>query len=216
MDNKGTNTRWTGSRARRGGRMLNSSLRKYEDALFGRGSSVLLREAKTALNGEGIVLDCGSGSGYLSIPIARALKKGEVICLDASADMLEVLKAKAAKAGVEGRIRILVADATETGLDDEAVDMVVSSNVLHELFSPQEALKEWARVLKPGGLMILVDFADTRFSRMFMHHSHGGAEHGPFSADLLSEAMREAGLEEVQVEKRRSQLVASARRFTKA
>jgi ubiquinone/menaquinone biosynthesis C-methylase UbiE len=197
--------------------MLNSSLRRFEEAvLFGRGVSILLSKAKAALKGQGVVLDCGSGSGYLSISIARDFQDGEVICLDASADMLEVLKEKAAKAGVQGRIRPLVADAAETGLEDGSVDMVVSSLVLHELSSPLEALKEWARVLKPGGLMMLVDFADTRYTRMLILHGHGGAEQCAFSAERLSDAMREAGLEEVQVEKRRSLLVASARRFMRA
>ena len=213
MTEEGAKNKWVGWRARVGGRLLNSPLRRLAEALvMGNGSSLLLREVRGSLRGGDVVLDAGCGSGYLSIPITRMLADGQVVCLDSSMDMLALLERKLRKAGLEGRTRTVLTDAADSGLADASIDIVVSMNLVHELGSPADAMAEWVRVLKPGGRTLVVDFRDTPFVRRFMRHGHDEEAHGPFFAEELSGLMSDAGLDDVKVEPRRNVLVASGRK----
>lgn len=213
MTEEGAKNKWTGWQARVGGRLLNSPLRRLAEALvMGNGSWLLLSDVRASLRGGDVVLDAGCGSGYLSIPITRMLADGQVVCLDSSMDMLALLERKLRKAGLEGRTRTVLTDAADSRLADASIDIVVSMNLVHELGSPADAMAEWARVLKPGGRMLIVDFRDTPLVRRFMQHGHGGEAHGPFSAEELSGLMSDAGLDDVRVEPRRNVLVASGRK----
>ena len=106
------------------------------------------------------VLDVGAGTGYLSLPLARAVGvDGRVECVDISDDLLEVLRTKARKQQLSERISIRVAPAQSLGYADCVFDAVYSSYLLHEL--GEEAgvfLSEARRVLKPLGELVLADY----------------------------------------------------------
>src|SRR3954453_16604187 len=121
--------RWSGRRARR----------EIEQAL-GRG----LRAGE-------VVLDVGCGTGWYAAGLRRGcrdLAGLTVIGADLSAGML----ASARAAGAEP---LLQADAERLPLAAASVDVVVTRGVLHHLPSPQAALAEWKRVLKPDGAVVM-------------------------------------------------------------
>lgn len=208
MGEKQPGTEWTGRTGRLGAWFLASPWRRWSEVLVGRSREALLEEVFSRLRGDEIVLDVGCGSGYLSLPIAARLTSGKVLGLDLSDDMLEAMKKRAAKAGLDHRIEMIKAPADASGLGDASVDWVVCNNVLHELPDCEAASKEWARVLKPGGRVALSDFRATRPFKFFMSLRHGEDAHGPFSTEGLEALLGQTGLEEVKATPYRHTLLA--------
>jgi ArsR family transcriptional regulator len=101
------------------------------------------------------VADIGTGTGILAIELSRLGL--EVIAIDHSARMLEAARTKLAEAGDE-RIELRQGEASALPLGDAEVDAAFAHMVLHYLPSPGEAVAETARVVKPGGPVVVVDF----------------------------------------------------------
>jgi ubiquinone/menaquinone biosynthesis C-methylase UbiE len=108
-----------------------------------------------ALGKEGArVLDVGCGPGILAIRLA---KYGyEMTGLDIDAQALQRAKENAEIEGVEVEFR--EGDGSSLPWPDEAFDGVASLHLLHEAKDPGRVLKEAHRVLKPGGILAMVDF----------------------------------------------------------
>ncbi len=104
------------------------------------------------------VLDLGCGSGVL----LRLLKGCHPLCrvvgVDADPRILGLARRRAHDAGLDD-IEFVCAGAERTGLDPVSFDVVVSSLVFHHLppRAKEEAVREVARVLRPGGRFVLVD-----------------------------------------------------------
>ena len=94
-------------------------------------------------------LDVGCGTGELSAAIARTRRPRRLLGIDPSAAFLE--RARAAVPTGEFRD----GDATATGLPDGAVDHAVSGLVLNFVPDPLGAVREMARVTRPGGTVAL-------------------------------------------------------------
>ena len=102
------------------------------------------------------VLDVASGSGALSIPAARL--GARVLAIDLSPNMRERLRARARSEGLSD-IQARVMDGHVLALDDNTFDIAASQfGVMHFPDLPR-ALRELARVTKPGGRVLLVVFA---------------------------------------------------------
>ena len=121
--------------------------------------------------GDETVLDVGCGRGLLLIAAAKRLTTGKAIGIDVwhSVDQAgnrpESTWANARLEGVAGRIDIKDADARQIPFADSAFDVIVSSLVLHNIPGRAErdtAVREIARVLKPGGRVALLDVAHTK------------------------------------------------------
>lgn len=104
-----------------------------------------------------VVADIGCGEGDLSLLLARFAR--QVYAVDMSGQMLGVLKEKAARFGCEQRIVTREGGIEALPLEDESVDAVLMSQVLHHAAQPQQAIAEAGRVLRPGGQLILLDLA---------------------------------------------------------
>ncbi|MDO8614063.1 MAG: class I SAM-dependent methyltransferase, partial [Dehalococcoidia bacterium] len=144
------------------------------------------------------VLDVGCGTGSLAIALkAEVGESGEVTGIDASPEMIEQARRKAAKQGAEVDFR--VAPIEELPFAEGEFDCVLSSFMLHHLPDDvkRKGLAEVRRVLKPGGRFLAVDFGSTSQSVIGHLLSILGHTHGAGLAALAT-VMTEAGFTDVE------------------
>lgn len=103
-------------------------------------------------------LGCGDGSRTLFFR-AQVGPTGAVIGIDVDADLIDTARARELDSGADP-VRYEVASAYDTGLDDASVDVVVARHLFQHLTDPARALAEVARILKPGGRVVLLDTHD--------------------------------------------------------
>lgn len=103
------------------------------------------------------VLDCATGTGDLAIAFKKAVQNsGHVIGTDFCVDMMETAPAKAKKESLE--IKFEQADVTQLQYSDTQFDIVSISFGIRNVSDPVKALKEMARVTKPGGRVMVLEF----------------------------------------------------------
>ncbi len=104
------------------------------------------------------VADIGTGTGVLALELADLGL--DVIGIDQSGAMLEAARDKAAELApaTPGRIEFRTGDAHALPLEDASVDAAFGHMVLHSLAEPGRAIQEMARIVRPGGQVVLVDF----------------------------------------------------------
>lgn len=126
------------------------ALRKVfnDDALRARAVSRLL-------NPDLVVADIGTGTGILAIELARL--GARVIAIDHSSRMLDAARSKTA-AEPDLQIEFRHGEASRLPLDEGEVDAAFAHMVLQYLPSPSDAIAEMARVVKPRGTVVAVDF----------------------------------------------------------
>jgi ubiquinone/menaquinone biosynthesis C-methylase UbiE len=105
-------------------------------------------------NGESI-LDLGCGTGTLIRAVLQRAPRARVVGLDLSPDMLRI-----ASRGLGDRAGLAVADASLVPLRGAAFDAVVSVSSFHYWPDPARGLSEVARILRPGGRLVITDWCD--------------------------------------------------------
>lgn len=122
------------------------------------------------LRGDERVLDVGCGRGLFLLGAAKRLTTGKAVGVDLwraedqSGNSPEITLQNARAEAVAPRIEIQTADARQLPFAGATFDVVVSSWALHNIYNPDEratALREIARVLKPGGRVAIVDIRHT-------------------------------------------------------
>lgn len=144
------------------------------------------------------VLDVGCGTGYLARRFGRAVApRGSVVGVDASKAMLDYAASLEPMSNVS--FTVGVAEALE--FEDESFDVVTSSLMLHHL--PEElrgrAVSEMARVLRPGGRLLIADFRppQSAMMRQIVGHVFGEAmQHNPI--DAVQPMVEAAGLRQLR------------------
>jgi arsenite methyltransferase len=125
--------------------------------------------AALALSGGEQVLDAGCGLGLGLIGCAKKLTTGRAVGIDLwsrdlSGNRPEGTLANAASEGVADRVDVETGDITKLPFTDGAFDAVISMSVIHNIH-PQDmrdqALRELARVLRPGGRIAIFDLLNT-------------------------------------------------------
>jgi len=149
------------------------------------------------------VLDVGAGPGTITLDLARLVAPGRVRGIDASAEVIahaESDRAAAATANVE----YAVDDAYALASEDGAWDVVHAHQVLQHLSRPVDALREFRRVVRPGGIVAVrdVDYEGTfwwpRVPALDEWHAlylavHRGTSGEPDAGRRLKAWAREAG-----------------------
>ncbi len=98
------------------------------------------------------LIDCGCGTGSITVGLAEAISPGEVTGIEISASDVDLARERARKGG-HTNLRFEVADVYELPLPDESVDAAFFHANLAHLNDPVRALREAHRVLTPGGIV---------------------------------------------------------------
>jgi arsenite methyltransferase len=122
------------------------------------------------LHGDETVLDMGCGRGAVLLATAKRLPRGRAIGVDLwQADQTDnspsATLTNAKLENVADRIELHTADMTALPLDDNSVDVIVSSLAIHNIpthAGRRKALNEAMRVLRPGGRLAIADLWETR------------------------------------------------------
>ena len=109
------------------------------------------------INNGDVVVDVGSGSGFDSLIASRLVgPDGKVIGIDMTAEMLNKARMGAETMGAHN-VEFVEGLADDTRLPDEFADVVISNGVLNLSLDKLNTLREWARILKPGGRLYIGD-----------------------------------------------------------
>lgn len=174
--------------------------------------ALALRDGATAL-------DLATGTGDLAIMIAKRAPGAKVIGSDPSRGMLDVATVKGRAIG--DRISFTVGDAQAIDLPDASVDAVSMAFGIRNVPDRPRALREMARVTKPGGRIAILELSEPRrgpLAAIARFHIHtvvprlGGALSGKREyaylqrsiaafppPEVFAETMREAGLDVIEV-----------------
>jgi len=141
----------------------------------------------------GALLDLGTGTGRLLTLLADRYDRA--VGIDASHDMLTAARTELDRAGVVNA-RVQQGDVYALASPRDAFDVVTVHQVLHYLDDPGRALREAARTLRPGGRLLIVDFAP--HTQEFLRESHAHRRLG-FAHQEIARLVEQAGLELVSV-----------------
>ena len=106
------------------------------------------------------VLEPGPGMGFFTLELARLVgPTGRGVAIDVQPKMLAALRARAERAGLEGRIETRLASESSLGVDDLAgkVDFALAFAVVHELADVSGFFRAVAKALLPGGRMLVAE-----------------------------------------------------------
>lgn len=137
--------------------------------------------------------DLGVGDGMLTLMLAEVA--ASVTAVDVSPAMLAQLEARARAKGIRN-VKTVEGDIESLPLPEASHDVVVMSQALHHARDPLAALRESARVLVPGGRLLVIDLLahGEEWVREKLEHVHLG-----FTESELARLLTEAGLRNVAV-----------------
>jgi ubiquinone/menaquinone biosynthesis C-methylase UbiE/DNA-binding transcriptional ArsR family regulator len=135
------------------------------------------------------LLDLGTGTGRMLEMFGPSIERG--LGLDLSLDMLSIARDRLERAGLKN-CSVRQGDLYDLPLGNDSFDVVILHQVLHFLDDGGRAIKEAARVLRPGGRLLVVDFAphEQEFLREQFAHRRLG-----FAHETVTQWMSAAGLE---------------------
>jgi len=135
------------------------------------------------------MLDLGTGTGRLLELFAPLYRRG--VGIDLSREMLSVARANLDRAGVS-HAQVRQGDIFAPPVERDSFDLITMHQVLHYLDEPAAAIREAARLLRPAGRLVIVDFAPHALEYLREDHAHMRLG---FSDQQIGEWFAEAGLD---------------------
>lgn len=156
----------------------------------------LLAMAEQRLGGPtfGRLLDIGTGTGRILELFADRIDRG--IGIDLSSTMLKVARANLSAAGI-GHCAVRQGNVYALDVPHQSIDLAVIHHVLHHLDDPAAAVAEAALTLRPGGQLIVVDFAPHGLESLRSEHAHRRLG---FHDTEIADWCRQAGLDDVSIQ----------------
>lgn len=139
-------------------------------------------------------VDLGTGTGRMLELFADRYARG--LGLDVNQSMLAYARSRLSRAGLTVA-EVRHGDIYDLALSDGVADGMILHQVLHYLSEPALAIQEAARILAPGGRLLIVDFAPHGVEELRTHHAH---ERLGFEKSLVSGWLEDAGLAGLDVE----------------
>jgi SAM-dependent methyltransferase len=147
-----------------------------------------------------VVVDAPSGGG-LALRALTAEQDVRYLAVDIDPTMLARTKAKARARGLR-QVETVQADMRSLPLADASVDLLCSYSGLHMIADPQNAIAEFARVLKPGGRLLGSTFVSSGALRkrlLFGAGERRGYATPPRDPATVARLLLDAGLDDVEV-----------------
>lgn len=151
------------------------------------------------------VLDIGAGMGAGAVPAAA--RGASVLAVEPTPFVRRALRARRAVSRHRKRLTVLDGSAERIPVPDHSVDALWAVNTMHHWVDVEKGAAEIARVLRPGGRVLLIDevFTDPAHPE----HDRFGADHGPehhgftmVEADRMGALLRGVGLANVDASNR--------------
>ena len=108
------------------------------------------------------VLDVASGTAAVAIELARALPARSVTGVDQSTEMLAAGRARVEQAGLEAQVELREARAESLPFGDAEFDALTFTYLLRYVDDPRATMHELVRVVRPGGVVAMLEFAVPR------------------------------------------------------
>ncbi|HRK19293.1 MAG TPA: metalloregulator ArsR/SmtB family transcription factor [Hyphomicrobiaceae bacterium] len=139
-----------------------------------------------------LLVDLGTGTGRTLELFSGHYRRG--LGLDLNHEMLAYARAKLDRAGIH-HAQVRLGDVYSVALPDACADAVVIHQMLHFLSDPARAVAEAARLVAPGGRLLVVDFAPHELEFLRENYAH---ERLGFARATISQWLEEAGLDVVE------------------
>ena len=136
------------------------------DATWKREAMDAVREAARRIRPVQRALDLATGTGDLAVALARLWPGVQVDALDASPRMIEQARQRLAvrDADVATAVTPMVGDMMALPQGDASVDVITASYAVRNVPDARGAVREMARVLRPGGVLVTLDFYKPAFA----------------------------------------------------
>jgi ubiquinone/menaquinone biosynthesis C-methylase UbiE len=117
--------------------------------------------ARVGLSEGMAVADLGCGTGFFSLPASKIVgEQGQVFAVDKVKEVLDVLKSKIEKEGMNN-IVVRQTDISSSAIDDHSIDLIIMTNVFHDAHD-DATLKECLRIIKEeDGKFLIIDWKKT-------------------------------------------------------
>lgn len=102
--------------------------------------------------------DLGAGTGYFSFPMAeRVGPEGRVLAVDIQPEMLQIIKQRLERDGIDN-VDTILATESDPRLPPDSVDMLLMVDAYHEFSYPREVMQGVVSGLKAGGRVVLIEY----------------------------------------------------------
>jgi ArsR family transcriptional regulator len=160
-----------------------------------RSEEVLMTGLVSLLPANLSVLDAGTGTGVVLPPLAQNCRR--VHAVDSSSEMLRKAKLRCDRLQLLN-VHFQKADLSALPLRSASLDGVLANMSLHHVPDPHEVIREFARVIKPGGKIVIIDFVQHEYE--WLREEEADLWLG-FNTDDISRECREAGLERISIKR---------------
>ncbi len=151
-------------------------------------------------DGNGPVLDVGTGTAQIPIELCRRAPKAQVVAIDLANHMLEIGRDNVRRADFSDRLRLERQDAKHLTYPAQSFAAVISNSIVHHIPEPAAVLAEMVRVTRPRGLLFIRDLLRPATDDLVRHlvATHA-ADHNPHQRKMFDDSLRAAlSLEEIR------------------